>query len=86
MNPCSFDMTFTVQKSTTRRIYRGQDSFNMIDGVKLVPRAEIEILDQCPTNLRGHIEWAIAKGWIQPVANVRDEELVWEKLTSCDKS
>lgn len=79
-------MTFTAHKSTTRRIYRGQDGFSLIDGVKLVPRAEIEILEQCPTNMRGQIEWAIAKGWIQPVANVRDEELVWEKLTSCDRS
>lgn len=82
MSLCFIDMTFTVHKSTTRRIYRGQAGFNMTDGVKLVPRAEIEILEQCPTNLRGQLEWAIAKGWVQPVANVRDEELVWEKLTS----
>ena len=75
-------MTFTAHKSTTRRIYRGQADFHIIDGIKMVPRAEVVILEQCPTNLRGQIEWAIAKGWIQPVANVRDEELVWEKLTS----
>lgn len=75
-------MTFVVQKSTTQRIYRGQSDFNMIDGIKLVPRAEIEILEQCPWQVRDQINFAIAKGWLQVVANVRDEELVWDKLTN----
>lgn len=75
-------MTYTVHKSTTRRIYRGQDGFHMQDGVKLVPRAEIVVLEQCPTNMVDMLNYAIAKGYIQPVANVRDEELVWDKLTS----
>ena len=52
----------------------------MIDGVKIVPRAEIVVLKQCPTNMVDMINYAIAKGYIQAVANVRDEELVWEKL------
>ena len=52
----------------------------MIDGVKMVPRAEVVVLEQCPTNIRDMVNYAIAKGWIQPVANVRDDELVWEKL------
>lgn len=75
-------MTFTFTKSTTRRIYRGQDGFNMIDGVKIVPRAEIEILAQCPASIRDTVAFAIAKGYVQPVANLRDEELVWDKLTN----
>jgi hypothetical protein len=54
----------------------------MMDGVKIVPRAEVEILEQCPAHVRDTVAWAVAKGWVQPVANVRDEELVWEKLTS----
>ena len=75
-------MTYTVSKSTTRRIYRGQSGFNMMDGVMIVPRAEVEILEQCPAHVRDTVAWAIAKGWVQAVANVRDDELVWEKLTS----
>ena len=73
-------MTYTVHESTTRRLYRGQDDFFMLDGVKLVPRAEIVVLKECPTNMVDMINYAIAKGYVQPVANVRDEELVWEKL------
>ena len=71
-----------MHKSTTRRIWRGQASFSMIDGIKIVPRAEVVVLKECPANIVDMINYAIAKGWVQPVANVRDEELVWEKLTS----
>ena len=73
-------MSYTFHESTTRRLYRSQDDFFMLDGVKLVPRAEIVVLKECPTNIVDMINYAIAKGYIQPVANVRDEELVWEKL------
>jgi len=73
-------MSYTIHQSTTRRLFRGQPGFSMIDGVKLVPRAEIVVLKECPANMVDMINYAIAKGYIQPVANVRDEELVWEKL------
>ena len=75
-------MNYKIHQSTTRRIYRGQDGFVIVDGIKLVPRAEVIVLEQCPANIRDMVNYAIAKGWIQPVANVRDEELVWEKLAS----
>ena len=75
-------MTYKVHPSTTRRLFRGEPGFSMVDGVRLVPRAEIVVLEQCPTNLRDMLQYAIAKGYVQPVANVRDEELVWEKIAS----
>ena len=75
-------MTYKVHPSTTRRLFRGEPGFSMVDGVRLVPRAEIVVLEQCPANLRDMLQYAITKGYVQPVANVRDEELVWEKLAS----
>ena len=75
-------MTYKVTPSTTRRLWRGEPGFSMIDGVRLVPRAEIVVLEQCPANIRDMLQYAIAKGYVQPVANVRDEELVWEKIAS----
>ena len=75
-------MTYKVHPSTTRRLFRGEPGFSIVDGVRLVPRAEIVVLEQCPTNLRDMLQYAIAKGYVQPVANVRDEELVWEKIAS----
>ena len=73
-------MTYKVHESTTRRLYRGEPGFSMVDGIRLVPRAEIVVLEQCPANIRDMLQYAIAKGYVQRVANVRDEELVWEKL------
>lgn len=75
-------MTYTFSKPTTKRLFRGQPGFNITDGLKIVPRAEIVVLKECPTNMVDMLNYAIAKGYIQPVANVRDEELVWEKLTT----
>ena len=69
-------MTYKVHPSTTRRLFRGEPGFSMVDGVRLVPRAEIVVLEQCPANLRDMLQYAIAKGYVQPVANVRDDDLV----------
>lgn len=75
-------MTYTFHQSTTRRLFRGEPGFHMTDGVKMVPRAEIVVLKECPANMVDMLNYAIAKGYVQPVANVRDEELVWEKLST----
>jgi len=50
------------------------------DGISLVPRAHCEILEQCPANIRDMINYALAKGWLQPVANMRDTEYTMELL------
>ena len=73
-------MSYTVHQSITRRLWRSEPGFWITDGVKVVPRAEVVVLEQCPNNIRDMVNYAIAKGYIQPVANVRDDELVWEKL------
>ncbi len=75
-------MNYKIHKSTTTRLFRGEPGFSMVDGVRLVPRAEVVILEQCPAQYRDMVNYCLAKGWIQPVANVRDDELVWEKLAS----
>ena len=75
-------MSYTFHQSTTRRLFRGEPGFHMTDGVKMVPRAEIVVLKECPANMVDMLNYAIAKGYVQPVANVRGEELVWEKLST----
>ena len=60
---------------------RGQDDFTFSpDGITVVPRAHVEILPECPASVRDQINWALAKGWIQPVANLRDTEYTMELL------
>jgi hypothetical protein len=62
-------------------IYRGQDNFMFCpDGISVVPRAHVEILEQCPAEIRDKVNFAIAKGWVQPVANLRNEEYTWELM------
>ena len=72
---------FTTSQKTYKKLYAGQKDFTFIaDGILAVPRASIEILEQCPQAVRDQINWAVAKGWLQPVANLPDDELMWENL------
>jgi len=50
------------------------------DGITLVPRAHVIILEQCPWEVRDQINYALAKGWLQPVANMRNSEYTMELL------
>ena len=62
-------------------LYRGQDNFMFCpDGVTMVPRAHVNILPECPWEIRDKIDYALTKGWLQPVANMRDTEYTMELL------
>jgi len=72
---------FKISQKTYRKLYAGQKDFVFSpDGIVVIPRATIEILEQCPQAVRDQIGWAMAKGWLQPVANLPDDELMWENL------
>jgi len=64
------------------KLYRGQKGFEFSpDGIMLVPRASIEILSYCPNEIRDKVQFAYAKGWVQSVAYMPDEEYTWELLS-----
>lgn len=68
-------------KSGYVSLYKGQRDFTFSpDGLMLVPRASVMILEQCPHDVRDMINYALAKGWLQPVANMRDSEYTVELL------
>jgi hypothetical protein len=72
---------FITSQKTYKKLYAGHKDFTFSpDGITLVPRASLEILTQCPDSVRDQIQWAMAKGWLQPVANLPDNELMWENL------
>ena len=50
------------------------------DNMTLTPRATFEISPMCPSSMRMMIERAIVDGYLKPVAHLREEEYVWEKL------
>ena len=64
-----------------KKIYRGQPDFTFSpDGIVLGPRAMIEILPQCPWETRDQVNYALAKGWVQIVANMTNAEYTMELL------
>lgn len=73
-------MSFVEHKSTIRAIRQGEADFTLVDGFTTYPRAMVHILPQCPWQVRDQINFAIAKGYLQLVSHVRDNELMWEKL------
>jgi hypothetical protein len=69
-----------LASSTIKTIRQGSDDFMLSDGMIQYPRAMVHILPECPWQVRDQINFAIAKGYLQCVAHVHDNQLVWEKL------
>jgi hypothetical protein len=73
-------MTFTVSENGFKDIRQDDAHFIMTDGIRLVPRASIEISKSCPYNYQQIIADCIDRGWVKPVAYIKTKELIWEKL------
>ena len=73
-------MTFTTNEIKFKKIKQGEADFLMTDGIKLVPRATIEISQRCPSNYASLIQECIGHGWLKPVAYTKESEYVWEKI------
>ena len=73
-------MTFTTTDNKFVKLYKGDMDFMMTDGIRLVPRATIEISSMCPSSLMIQLQDAVAKGYIKPVAYAREESYIWEQL------
>ena len=50
------------------------------DGLRIVPRASFEVSAQCPREYKLIIAECIGKGWLKPVAHMRDVEYTMELL------
>lgn len=50
------------------------------DGISVVPRAAFEISSGCPYSYREIIQECIRRGWLRPVAHMRDTEYTMELL------
>lgn len=73
-------MAYTESDVTFIKMVDSDDDFYMTDGIRLVPRAAIEISDKCPANTKYLILDAMQNGSIKAVAYVKEKELMWEKL------
>lgn len=70
----------TPSKTSFVKITQGDADFMMTDGITLMPRANIEISDVCPSSLKMAIHRAMADGYIKCVAHVKEKDYMWEKI------
>jgi hypothetical protein len=75
-------MAFLAQKSCARTIHNEDPLFYFRNGVILTPRAAFHILPECPPEYATIINESIRKGWLKPVAFMRDTEQTFELLSN----
>jgi hypothetical protein len=73
-------MTFTTTSITFKEIHQFDPDFMMTDGIKLVPRAGFDVAKECPREYLMILQTCMQKGWLKPVAYVKESDYVWEKL------
>ena len=74
-------MTYTVYQSQVRTIRQEDPNFTIQDGLTITPRAGFEISNNCPRQYKLMIMESIKNGWLQPVANLTERELIFMGLT-----
>ena len=74
-------MTYTVYQSQVRTIRQEDPNFMIQDRLTVTPRAGFEISNTCPRQYKLMIMEAVKNGWIQPVANLTERELIFMGLT-----
>ena len=72
---------FTTTASRVRTV-KAQDADFVFspDGITVVPRASLEISHSCPREYRMIIAECVDRGWLKPVAHMRDTEYTMELL------
>jgi hypothetical protein len=75
-------MKITQHKSIVRTIQAGDPDFTIVDGMVVYPRAEIVVMPGAPANIATTLNWAIEQGYIRCAANVKDYELMMDRLTA----
>lgn len=73
---------FNTHKSQIRTLRANDPRFIINDGLIISPRAGFQILQECPKEYKLIIQDCINRGWLQPVANVTERELIFIGLSS----
>ena len=75
-------MVITTYKKNkdVKSIRQGDSAFMINDGMVSYPRAMLHIQPNCPREIRETINWALAQGYVKPVAHVYGKELTMDAL------
>ncbi len=71
---------FKVSKTKIKTIKSDDRMFYIKGDITMTPRAGFEISKQCPREYGLILTECIDRGWVQPVAYMRDDEYAWESL------
>jgi hypothetical protein len=72
---------FTTYNSTVYTLKPGDKNFLIQDRFTVANRAGFEIDANCPTEYKQIIAMCYQKGWLTPVANVTEREMIFMGLT-----
>lgn len=73
---------FTQSAHSWCTLKPGEPGFAFHNGIVVMHRASFEISPDCPKEYRMIIADCINRGWLQPVAHMRDVELTMDRLRS----
>lgn len=73
-------MTITIRNSNFKTLKPNDFGFKMTDGIVVAQRAGFEIDEQCPNEYKLIIVECMNRGWLKPIAIIRDYELTREIL------
>lgn len=63
-----------------KTIRQGDSDFHINNGIVVTPRAGFEISHRCPEDYKHMILECVNRGWIKPVAHIKESDYMWEKL------
>ena len=72
---------YNIHQSQIRTLRPGDRNFQIVDGLSIAARASFEISNSCPKEYKSILITAINAGWIKPVANLTERELIFMGLT-----
>jgi len=75
-------MNITCRQSQIRTIKPGDKNFIITDRFTQANRAGFEISNNCPKEYRSILITALNAGWVKPIANVTERELLFMGLTN----
>lgn len=67
---------YKVHKSAIKTIKPNEAQFIITDGIVQAPRAGFEISNRCPSEYKKILQECISYGWIMPVANMTEREMM----------
>ena len=74
------EFTIDHDDADTVQLLPGDQGFNFQNGMVRYERAAMLIHPDCPDHVRGLILEARNRGWIKPVAYMKQEEWAWARM------